>query len=54
MFVVVLCLGAPEGSTASGSSFKASQKRGHRFKSHPRVWEMPGIEPAAPGLQGIG
>ena len=54
MFFVVLCPGATEGSTVSGSGFKASQKTGHGFKSHPTVCEKPGIEPATPGLQGIG
>ena len=43
---VVLCPGTPEGSTGSGSGFKASQKTGQRFKA--------GIEPATPGLQDIG
>ena len=28
---VVLCPGTPEGSTGSGSGFKASQKTGPRF-----------------------
>ena len=32
MFFVVLCLGTPEGSTGSGSGFKASQKTGQRLK----------------------
>ena len=54
MFFVVLCPGATEGSTVSGSGFKASQKTGHGFKSHPTVCEKPGIEPATPGLQEIG
>ena len=31
-FFVVLCPGAPEGSTCSGSSFKAFQKTGQRLK----------------------
>ena len=53
-FFVVLCPGVPEGSTGSGSGFKASQKTDHGFKSHPTDWEKPGIEPATPGLQGIG
>ena len=53
-FFLVLCPGAPEGSTGSGSGFKASQKTGHSFKSHPTDWEKPRIEPATPGLQGIG
>ena len=39
--------GAPEGSTGSDSGFKASQKTGQGFKSHPTDWEKPGIEPAA-------
>ena len=32
MLFVVLCPGTPEGSTGSGSGFKASQKTGHRLK----------------------
>ena len=32
MFFVVLCPGTPEGSTGSGSGFKASQKTGQRLK----------------------
>ena len=32
MLFVVLCSGTPEGSTGSGSGFKASQKTGQRFK----------------------
>ena len=32
MVFVVLCPGTPEGSTGSGSGFKASQKTGQRFK----------------------
>ena len=32
MFFVVLCPGTPEGSTGSGSGFKASQKTGQRRK----------------------
>ena len=53
-FTVVLCTGTPEGSTGSGSDFKASQKTGNGLKSHPTDWEKPGIEPATPGLQDIG
>ena len=52
--VLHVCLGALEGSIGSGSGLKASQKTGHGFKSHPTDWEKPGIEPATPGLQGIG
>ena len=32
MLFVVLCPGTPEGSTCSGSGFKASQKTGQRLK----------------------
>ena len=32
MVFVVLCPGTPEGSTGSGSGFKASQRTGQRFK----------------------
>ena len=32
MLCVVLCPGTPEGSTGSGSGFKASQKMGPRLK----------------------
>ena len=32
LFFVVLCPGTPEGSTGSGSGFKASQKTGQRLK----------------------
>ena len=32
MLYVVLCPGTPEGSTGSGSGFKASQKTGQRLK----------------------
>ena len=32
MVYVVLCPGTPEGSTGSGSGFKASQKTGQRLK----------------------
>ena len=32
MIFVVLCQGTPEGSTGSGSGFKASQKTGQRLK----------------------
>ena len=38
---VVLFPGAPEGSTDSGSGFKASQRTGHGFKSHPTDWDKP-------------
>ena len=32
MLFVVLCPGTPEGSTASGTGFKVSQKTGEGFK----------------------
>ena len=32
MLFMVLCPGTPEGSTGSGSGFKASQKTGQRLK----------------------
>ena len=35
MIFVVLCPGTPEGSTGSGSGFKASQKTGQRLKVSP-------------------
>ena len=37
MLFVDLCPGTPEGSTGSGSDFKASQKTGQRLK--PTDWE---------------
>ena len=39
VYFVVLCPGAPKVSTRSGSGFKASQKMGHGFMSHPTDWE---------------
>ena len=48
MFFVVLCPGAPEGSTGSSFGVKASQKTGHGLKSHSTDWEKPGIEPGNP------
>ena len=54
MLFVVLCPGTPEGSTSSGSGFKASQKTGQRLKvSSHRLGEA-SIEPAISGLQDIG
>ena len=43
MVFVVLCQGTPEGSTGSGSGFKASQKTNNGLKSHPTYWEKPRI-----------
>ena len=52
---VVLCPGALEGSTGSGSDFEASQETGSQLlKSRPTDWEKTGIEPVTPGLQDIG
>ena len=50
MLFVVLCPGTLEGSTGSGSGFKASQKTGNDLKSHLTDWEKPGIEPATLGF----
>ena len=33
---------------------KRLRRRGNSLKSHPTIWEKPGIEPATPGLQDIG
>ena len=49
---MVLCPGTPEGSTGSGSDFKASQKTEPRLKvSSDRLGEA-GIERAKHGSQG--
>ena len=49
-----LCRGAPEGSTDSGSGFKASQKTGQQLKvSSDRLGEA-GNRTCDPGLQDIG
>ena len=54
MVFVVLCPGTPEGSTGSGSGFKASQKTGQRLKiSSDRLGEA-GNRTSTPGLQDIG
>ena len=51
---MVVCPGAPEGSTGSVSGFKASQKTGPRFKvSSDRLGEA-GNQTATPALQDIG
>ena len=45
MLFVVLCPGTPEGSTGSGSGFKASQKTGQRLKvSSDRLGEAGQVE----------
>ena len=50
MLFVVLCPGTPEGSTGSGSGFKASQKTGQRLKvSSDRLGEA-GNESSDQGL----
>ena len=51
---MVLCPGAPVGSTGSGFNFKASQKMGNSLRSHSTNWEKPVIQPSNPGLQDIG
>ena len=46
MLFVVLCPGTPEGSTGSGSGFKASQKTGQRLKvSSDRLGEAGNLRP---------
>ena len=51
---MVVCPGAPEGSTGSVSGFKVSQKTGPRFKiSFDRLSEV-GNQTATPDLQDIG
>ena len=50
MLFVVLCPGTPEGSTGSGSGFKASQKTGQRLKvSSDRLGEA-GNQTCDPGF----
>ena len=46
--------GASDAQPAVVLVLKRLRRRGHGFKSHPTDWEKPGIEPATPGLQGIG
>ena len=41
----------PEAQPAVVLVLKRLRRRGHGLKSHPTDWEMPGIEPATPGLQ---
>ena len=52
MVFVVLYLGAPEGSTGSGSGFKASQKMGSWLGVSSDRLREPGIELRAPGYKG--
>ena len=54
MLFVVLCPGTAEGSTGSGSGFKASQKTGQRLKSHPtdRIYFLWPCSLAVPVLAG--
>ena len=54
MVFVVLCSGAPKGSTGSGSGFKRLRRRSQGLKSHRTNCEKPGIKPATPVLQDIG
>ena len=42
--VLVLCPGAPKGSTGSGSNIKHLRRWGHSLKSHPKRLGEPGIE----------
>ena len=41
----------PKAQPAVVLVLKRLRRRGHGLKSHPTDWEMPGIEPATPGLQ---
>ena len=52
MFFVVLCPGTPEGSTGSGSGFKASQETGQRLKvSSDRLGEAGRLVLKMPNLE---
>ena len=44
----------PKAQPAVVLVLKRLRRRDNSFKSHPTDWEKPGIEPATPGLQGIG
>ena len=44
----------PKAQPAVVLILKRLRRRGLGLKSHPTDWEKPGIEPATPGLQGIG
>ena len=50
MLFVVLCPGTPEGSTGSGSGFKASQKTGQRLKVSSDRLGKAGNRTCDPGL----
>ena len=54
MLFVVLCPGTPEGSTGSGSGFKASQKTGQQLKVSSDRLGKAGNRTCHPGLQDIG
>ena len=44
----------PKAQPAVVLVLKRLRRRDNGLKSHPTDWEKPGIEPATPGLQGIG
>ena len=44
----------PKAQRAVVLVLKRLRRRARAFKSHPTDWEKPRIEPATPGLQGIG
>ena len=44
----------PKAQPAVVLILKRLKRRDKSLKSHPTDWEKPGIEPATPGLQGIG
>ena len=54
MLFVVLCPGTPEGSTGSGSGFKASHKTGQRLKVSSDGLGVAGNRTCDPWLQDIG
>ena len=46
--------GASDAQPAVVLVLKRLRRRDHGFKSHPTDWEKSAIEPATPGLEGIG
>ena len=50
---MVLCPGAPEGSTAVVLILKRLRRWGHGLVSSKRLGKV-GFKPATPGLQGVG
>ena len=54
MVLWFLCPRAPIGLPAVVMILKGLRRLCHSLKSPPTDWEKPEIEPATPGLQGIG